>query len=412
MCDTIAAAGSDTATGAVLFGKNSDRDALEAQYLEWRPAARYAAGARVLLTYIAIDQARETHAVLLSKPHWIWGAEIGANEHGLTIGNEAIFSRIACPLTAGVIGMDYLRLALERARDVEEAIFTITSLLRRHGQSGNGGYRRQVAYHNSYILADPRGACALETVDREWVVKRIENHHAISNAMTLEADFDRSSATLRARAMAAGLLDEGAALSFKSVFEDDGKAHSGNYRRQRATQLLAAANGRLQPRDFFRILRDHLEGPAIDGRPGSRICAHRSENPIGQTTASWVADLSPGRCVHWLTGTAAPCTGLFKPMLLEVGLPDHGPKPGEREDPSTFWWRHEQLRRLLDESDGPLRESFIEERNRLEERFLEDMTACPAVSDEVTRNEAHRIVDRCWRDALNFESRWHERLSR
>src|SRR5687767_164275 len=181
MCDTIAAAGSDTATGAVLFGKNSDRDALEAQYLEWRPAARHAAGARVRLTHTEIDQARETHAVLLSRPHWIWGAESGANEHGLTIGNEAIFSRIECPLTEGVIGMDYLRLALERARDVEDAISTITSLLQQHGQSGNGGYRRQIAYHNSYILTDPKGASVLETVDREWVVKRIGNHYAISN---------------------------------------------------------------------------------------------------------------------------------------------------------------------------------------------------------------------------------------
>jgi hypothetical protein len=201
-------------------------------------------------------------------------------------------------------------------------------------------------------------------------------------------------------------------LSFKTVFEDASKAHSGNYRRGRATQLLAAASGRLQPRDFFQILRDHVEGPSIDGRPGSRICAHRSENPIGQTTASWVADLSPGRCVHWVTGTAAPCTGLFKPALLDVGLPDHGPKPGEQADTSTLWWRHEELRRLLEKSDGQLRDAFIDERNRLEERFLEDMARCPAVIDEITRSEARRIVHTCWRDALEFESTWHARLSR
>ena len=30
-------------------------------------------------TYIEIDQAAETLAVVLSKPAWMWGAEMGAN---------------------------------------------------------------------------------------------------------------------------------------------------------------------------------------------------------------------------------------------------------------------------------------------------------------------------------------------
>jgi secernin len=412
MCDTLAAAPSATGTGGVLFGKNSDRDALEAQYLEWYPAARHAADGRVRLTYVDIDQARATHAVLLSKPHWIWGAEIGANEHGLCIGNEAIFSRIDCSLADGIIGMDYLRLALERARDVEEAIGVITTLLERYGQCGNGGYRRKIAYHNSYILADPKGVAVLETVDREWVVKRIGSHYAISNAMTLEADFERASPTLQMRGITAGLHEEGTALSFKSVFEDAAKSFSGNYRRARAMHLLAAASGRLQPRNLFRILRDHEEGPSIDGRPGSRICAHRSENPIGQTTASWVADLAPRRIVHWVTGTAAPCTSLFKPVLLEIGMPSHGPKPGEQEDSSTLWWRHEQLRRSLDRADIALRDAFIEERHALEERFLDDVAHCPAISDRASRDEARRIVEACWQEADAFEGKWHGRLLR
>lgn len=407
MCDTMAATASATAAGGVLFGKNSDRDALEPQYLEWHPAARHTADTRARLTYIEIDQARATHAVLLSKPHWIWGAEIGANEHGLIIGNEAIFSMLECPLADGIIGMDYLRLALERARDADEAIHVITTLLREHGQGGNGGFRRKIAYHNSYLLADPAGVCVLETVEREWVVKRVETHYAISNAMTLETDFDHCSPTLQQRAIAAGLYGEGTALSFKSMLEDGAKSFSGNYRRARAMELLAAASGGLQPRDLFRILRDHQEGPPMNGRPGSRICAHRSENPIGQTTASWVADLAPGRVVHWVTGTAAPCTSLFKPVLLEVGLPNHGPKPGEQEDARTLWWRHEQLRRSLDRADSVSRAVFIAERDALEGRFLDDVAHCPAIADQATLDEARRVVDACWRDAEAFEANWH-----
>ena len=73
------------------------------------------------------------------------------------------------------------------------------------------------------------------------------------------------------------------------------------------------------------------------------------ENPLGQTTASWVASLAPDKVVHWVTGTAAPCTGLFKPVLMETGLPSHGTQPGGEEDHTSLWWRHEQLRRRLDE---------------------------------------------------------------
>jgi secernin len=410
MCDTIAAFRSSTSTGAVLFGKNSDRDYLEAQYLQSVPAARHAAGVRVRLTYKEIEQARETHAALLSKPHWIWGAEMGANEHGLVIGNEAIFAKIEASMTEGIIGMDYVRLGLERAKDVDEAIHVITTLLREHGQGGNCGFRRAIAYHNSFMLADFRQVKVLETVDRDWVVTSVADYYAISNSMTIESDVEASSATLRSRAIEAGLHRSDAPFSFKSVFEDETKTAGSHHRRNRAMKLLGERRGRLQPADFFGVLRDHEEAQAVDGRAGARICAHRRENPIGQTTGSWVADLTPNKVVHWVTGTAAPCTGLFKPLVFATGLPDHGPKPGAEEDTVSLWWRHEQLRRSLDECSDDLRCAFTEERNDLEARFVEEMKTCPTVTDEKDRDEIRRIVRACWRIALAFEARWYDRL--
>ena len=62
-------------------------------------------------TYIAIDQAPATHAVVLSCPAWMWGAEMGANEHGLCVGNEAVWTRLQSDddKTEKLLGMDLVR---------------------------------------------------------------------------------------------------------------------------------------------------------------------------------------------------------------------------------------------------------------------------------------------------------------
>ena len=48
----------------------------------------------------------------LGKPAWLWGAEIGANEFGVAIGNEAVWNRLSCPEFDSIqrlLGMDLLR---------------------------------------------------------------------------------------------------------------------------------------------------------------------------------------------------------------------------------------------------------------------------------------------------------------
>lgn len=62
-------------------------------------------------TYIEIDQVPSTYAVVLSKPAWMWGAEIGANEKGVCIGNEAVWTKLngEDDLVERLLGMDLLR---------------------------------------------------------------------------------------------------------------------------------------------------------------------------------------------------------------------------------------------------------------------------------------------------------------
>jgi len=50
--------------------------------------------------------------------------------------------------------------------------------------------------------------------------------------------------------------------------------------------------------------------------------------------------------IHWVTGTAAPCLSVFKPVWLDSGLPKLSPAGGTYDD-SVLYWRHEALHRAV-----------------------------------------------------------------
>jgi secernin len=412
MCDTIVALSGATATGGVLFGKNSDRERNEAQTVEFFAGAHHADGARLNCTYIDIPQVRQTFAVLLCRPFWIWGAEMGANEHGVVVGNEAVHARIPPQQEQALLGMDLLRLALERSASAAQAVDVITTLLEQHGQGGSCGHVMPRFYHNSFIIADQREAYVLETVGRMWAVERVDGARSISNAYSIGRGATRASASLIEYARKQGWCRDVADLDVAASFSDmkqDAISH-GRARCMRSTALLQRSASQLRAADVMAILRDH--GATAESDPdwhpqdaaNRTICMHAADGDRGgQSVGSLVSELSGDRIVHWVTATAAACTSIFKPVLPGIALPAHGPRPTDRFDPNALWWRHEQLHRGMLE-EFPIHLAAIRaERDALEVAFR---TRIDGVLTDGTDADRTQAVAECWADADSTERRW------
>lgn len=372
MCDTLVSLTDD----GVLFAKNSDRDPNEAQVLRWHPASDHEPGTEVACTWISIPQVTRTHAVLLSQPWWMWGAEIGTNEHGVVIGNEAVFTR---ELALGrrepdaLLGMDLLRLALERAATATDAVAVIVELLERHGQGGSCSHDHpKLRYHNSFLVADPDGAVVLETAGRSWATEEVRGRgRSISNGLTIEPFARAHRDPLRSAVVAC------------------------SRRRARTQPAAERATG---PADLFAALRDHGPTGAPSWSPVhgglAAPCVHAGGTVASsQSTASWVTDLRSS-VQHWATATSGPCTSIFKPVAVDQPV-DLGPDPTNRHDPATTWWRHEALHRIALRDLLASLPRFGAERDLTEESWLAD----PPASVEAFATA--RELEQRWSDDLH-----------
>jgi len=224
-------------------------------------------------------------------------------------------------------------------------------LMNRHGQGGGCGYEnRSFTYHNSFLIADPRSAIVLETAGKKWATQEVHGARAISNGLTIPDFADRYSGFVKTR------VSQCAA------------------RREITESLAAKAQG---AGDMMAILRRHAieDAPlryhwvngAMDGP-----CMHAGGLlAASQTTASWAAELRASGSLHWVTGTAAPCTGIFKPARVDKPV-DIGPPPTDRFDFSSLWWRHEALHRRVMRNPTVLLPLYAAERGELERRWLAD----------------------------------------
>jgi dipeptidase len=411
MCDTLIACAEVTKNNTAIFAKNSDRPPNEAQHLIWLPAQSHSEGEKVQCTYLEIPQVKDTNAVLLSKPFWMWGGEMGVNEHGLAIGNEAVFSKVPANKEPALLGMDLLRLALERAVTPSEAVSVIVDLLEEFGQGGNCVQNGKLYYHNSFLIAGPGQTWVLETVDRHWAAREVNPVYSISNLLSLEDQWDRSSQGFRDETLKKRYAKSNREINLSRDYSDfiyttfsDGRRRS-----SRSRELMESSSGNITVQTMASILRDHRIHPdPAAGLAGADICMHASLGPIrvSQTTASMIVSLEEGQPLVFATETSAPCTGIFTPCWVDAPPLDQGQFPQGQYDPITIFWSHERLHREALENYPDRIASYQEDRDQLEEEFIQGGLSLSAAS----REERREFSEACFQKAAEAEEEWLDRV--
>lgn len=296
MCDTI---GKLFSNQSALFGKNSDRSPNEPQTLLYYPAKTHSEG-KIKTTYIEVEQSKETKAMILSRPTWLWGAEMGVNECGVCIGNEAVFTKGKYGKT-GLTGMDMVRLALERSENAKSAIECLIELLERYGQGGNCGFDHEFYYDNGFLVMDGKEIYVLETAGKEWVYKKTDCV-AISNRLSIGTEGDVYSTE---------------PCNFAKKYTEPVYSYfsqAANRRKMCSTAIEKAKD----IEDIFASLRQHKDekNPLCKASVGSP-CMHYGGMVGDHTTQSLAVEWdSKGEMHLWATGSSMPCVSLFKPFAF------------------------------------------------------------------------------------------------
>jgi secernin len=359
-CDTFVALAPATRAGVTLFAKNSDRPPRESQRIVSLPRRRSAAGQRLRCQWIDVPDVRETAAVVGSQPWWLWGFEHGVNEHRVAIGNETVYTKEALgPL--GLVGMDLVRLGLERGRTAEESVEVMTALVERHGQGGSGYADLDWPYHNAFLVADPSSAWILETSGRHWVAKRVDDVANLSNGLVIGTDWARGAPDVTAFAVAEGWWPADAGpVDFAAAYNDDASVPENLCveRRRRGAALLGEARGRITPATMRAVVRDHY-GDGVVRRPRDvadpffrSLCLHG--DPVDATVAAMVMELprDADAIVRGWIALGSPCLGAFLPCYAEAAMPARLGVAGAEPDPASPWWRMHEIVSLV-ERDVP-----------------------------------------------------------
>jgi dipeptidase len=400
MCDTFVALPSVTRAKNVLFAKSADCEVNEANAIVRIPRKKHVRGESVRVTHLVIPQAEETYEIFLTKAFWTYGCEVGVNEYGLAMGEEAVFTTEMAEEKDGIIGPDLMRLGLERARNCQQAIEIMTGLLEKYGQGGSAELKGNSHFDSSFLMSDTSEAYILETAGRKWATRKVDDFDSISNMLGISTNWTACSVKSDPKthwAQTFGLPEVPPNL--------------GSPDRQCITyDMLKAATGQVSARTMFDIMRHHGDGydPAMSDAQRN-ICMHAGpqENRWWQADGVMVTDVGEHGVLIWVTGTSGNCVSIFKPVFMGMDLPASiGPTPTEYFDPRSLWWKHELLHRRAMADFDHLVPEIRSDFDVLEQEFL-------SASDSVKKGssgEKRDFMEYCFHKSMQATEAWISRL--
>ena len=322
-------------TARSILGKNSDREPNEAHELITRPCGRARRRSQLRCTHIEIPQVRRTHgrparqAVLdLGRRDGRQRAGRGDRQRGGVHQGEAEKAE------PGLIGMDSLRLGLERAGTAEEAVEVITDLLAAYGQAGQAGHTHDFI-RQQLPRRRPPEAWVLETVGREWVAQRV----------TDVVDLQRSHPGPR-RVGLRGV--HGVRVSDRSDFLYTRFSDSAA-RQCRTSDTLAASRGSMtwtRPCACCATTgRRPRLGAGTGGHRADGVCARRVRADPGGAVDRVDGRAPDGRRGHGVADRHLGTVHVGVQARLARRWPARRARARERFDAASTWWRHELLHR-------------------------------------------------------------------
>ncbi|MGI6423587.1 MAG: hypothetical protein ACOX0X_03175 [Candidatus Dojkabacteria bacterium] len=365
-----------------IFLKNSDRAVNEPNLTIFYPAGP--SRNQVECTYISIPDPKEHYAVLLVKPSWIWGAEMGINEYGVSIGNEAVFTKSKTKKTPTLIGMDFLRLALERSKTAKQATEEIIGLLQQYGQGGNCGFDNTIYYDNSYLITDRNEAYILETAGKEYSLNQVKDCANISNRLS-----DKNFAKKHTEPIFTYFSGSKSRMEL-------GSQHLKNIKQYDLEQ-------------YFNTLRLHTTTQEKIIKKGSArsVCMHAGI--LGEHTTGSMITVVDDDITIWITGSSTPCISIFKPLYFHPSKEFVVPPCFKNEkDSLQYWLKREKLNRLIysniinlnewKEKARKLEKEFIEKDNQLKEenathsKLVQFSLECSKKEEELV-NQYKELID-------------------
>ena len=355
MCDTLGICSNQY--NGNLFAKNSDRPIGESQPLVWIPEANHKDGETINCTGIEIPQVSHTYGVLGSKPYWIWGFEMGVNEKGVVIGNEAEFSReLGREEKDGLLGMDLLRLGLERGATAKEALTVIVDLLEQYGQNHNANKLFDARYDNSYLIMDSSEMWVLETAGRRFAAHRVtqtERYYALGNCYSLTDNFELSSEDIEEYARKNEWLMPYEKFNFAKAYSRQGESLTLAVPRRRRVMKLAGKVNDYNFSELKRIFRDHDEDELIKPYNGAStgvfptVCRHALTWRASQTAASMLVKYSEGVGTVIRQAYSQPCCSVYIPVYPGVEMPEIMTTGGQEFNEKSLWWQCERLGKII-----------------------------------------------------------------